>query len=153
MSILAVKTLSEVEVNAMSSNQHEFNGVSELQDLFGVGPGKRYFTANFVYMSDAGIESQETGSLTWYDARENHPYRTEYRLYYNSSLPRRMAKAGDTLLIAPGNSGRINVFIIAKGAQLAHFLVSQLGRIGTDCCIVKSKRSISAIENVLPSIT
>jgi len=30
-------------------------------------------------MSDKGIEREGRGNLTWYDAREKNPYRTEYR--------------------------------------------------------------------------
>lgn len=152
MSIKAVKILSDVEVNSLVSNQHEFNGVTELKALF--GPGKQYFNANFVYMSNAGIESQETGSLTWYDARENHPSRTEYRLYYDSVLPLRKARAGDTLLIAPGNSGWINVFIIARGTQLARLLTSLTEQSGRDSgyVIVTDSRDIRTIEDALPNI-
>ena len=146
----AVKILSDVEVNSWTSNQHEFNGVTQMKQLFGTK--KQYFNANFVYMSNAGIESMETGSLTWYDARENHPYRTEYRLYYDSTLPLRKARAGDTLLITPGSSGRVNVFIIARGTQLADFLESLTGQIGTDCYIVTDSHDIRAIENFLPEI-
>lgn len=134
MANIAVKTLSEVEVNSWASNQHEFNGVTQLREL--LGADKQSFSAHFYYLSNAGIKDRETGSLTWYDARENHPYRTEYRLYYDASLPSRRAHAGDTLLIAPTESGWINVYIIADGTQLASFLVSQLGRIGTEYRVI-----------------
>ena len=66
---MAIKTLSEVEVNYWASNQHEFNGVTSLKRIFGME--KRYFNAKFIYMSDRGIEKEGRGSLTWYDAREN----------------------------------------------------------------------------------
>ena len=73
---IAVKTLSEVEVNSWASNQHEFNGVTQLREL--LGADKQSFSAHFYYLSNAGIKDRETGSLTWYDARENHPYRTGF---------------------------------------------------------------------------
>lgn len=151
MSRLAVKTLSDVEVNSWASNQHEFHGVTLLKQVFGT---KRLegLPARFVYMSNSGVEREMTGSLTWYDARANHPTRTEYRLYYNSILPSQKAKAGDTLLITFDGSGWVNVFIIAKGTQLANFLVNQLGRIGEDCCIVTDSRNVNAIESVLPPV-
>ena len=44
----AVKILSDVEVNSWTSNQHEFNGVTQMKQLFGTK--KQYFNANFVYM-------------------------------------------------------------------------------------------------------
>ena len=143
MASIAVKTLSDVEVNSWASNQHEFNGVTQLREL--LGTGRQSFPANFYYLSNAGIECQETGSLTWYDARENNPHRTEYRLYYDASLPSRRARAGDTLLIVPTESGWINVYIIADGTQLANFLVSQLGRIGTESRIIADGRSTEDI--------
>lgn len=148
---MAVKTLSDVEVNSWASNQHEFNGVAQLKKVFGSKRLER-LPARFAYMSNNGIERETTGSLTWYDAREDHPTRTEYRLYYNSALPLQKARAGDTLLITFDGSGWVNVFMIARGTQLADFLVSQLGRIGEDYRIVTDRYSVKAIENLLPSV-
>ena len=51
---MAIKTLSEVEVNYWASNQHEFNGVTSLKRIFGME--RQYFNAKFAYMSDKGIE-------------------------------------------------------------------------------------------------
>ena len=151
MSKLAVKTLSDVEVNSWASNQHEFNGVAQLKQVFGT---KRLegLPARFIYMSNNGVERETTGSLTWYDARADHPTRTEYRLYYDSTLPLQKARAGDTLLITFDASGWVNVFIIARGTQLANFLISQLGRIGEDYCIVTDSHNVSAIESALPPV-
>ncbi len=151
MSGLAVKTLSDVEVNSWASNQHEFNGVAQLKRVFGTKRRER-LPARFAYMSNNGVECETAGSLTWYDAREDHPIRTEYRLYYNSTLPLQKAKAGDTLLITFDGSGWVNVFIIARGTQLVDFLVSQLGRIGEDYCIVTDHHNVRAIESALPPV-
>ncbi len=145
---MALKTLSEVEVNYWASNQHEFNGAASLKQLFGTE--RQYFDAYFVYMSDAGIESEGNGSLTWYDARENHPSRTEYRLYYDSGMPLQKAKAGDTLLITIDDCDFVNVFIIARGTQLVNFLANQLRRnIGTNYNILTDSRAISVIQDTL----
>lgn len=145
---MAIKTLSEVEVNYWASNQHEFNGVTSLKRIFGME--KRYFNAKFIYMSDRGIEKEGRGSLTWYDARENHPYRTEYRLYYDSSVPLQKAEAGDTLLITMDNRGLVNVIIIAEGTRLVNFLVNQIRRdVGFDYNILTESDDIRAIENIL----
>lgn len=145
---MAIKTLSEVEVNYWASNQHEFNGVTSLKRIFGME--KQYFKAKFIYMSDKGIEKEGRGTLTWYDARENHPYRTEYRLYYDSSMPLQKAEAGDTLLITMDNHGLVNVIIIAKGTRLVNFLVNQIRRdVGFDYNILTESDDIMAIENIL----
>lgn len=147
MSGLAVKTLSAVEVNSLVSHQHEFNGVAQLKQVFGMK--RLHIPASFFYMSNNGVESKITGSLTWYDAREGHPQRTEYRLYYDSALPLQKAKVGDTLLITFDASKGANVFIIARDTQLVDFLASQIGSIGKDYCIVTDSHDISVIENFL----
>lgn len=145
---MAIKTLSEVEVNYWASNQHEFNGVTALKQIFGIK--KHYFNARFIYMSDKGIEREGRGNLTWYDAREKHPYRTEYRLYYDSPMPLQKAKAGDTLLITVDNDVLVNVIIIARGTQLIDFLVSQISKgIGFDYNIMTEGEDIMTIENIL----
>lgn len=145
---MALKILSEVEVNYMVSNQHEFNGVASLKRIFGTE--KQFFDARFAYMSNAGIESAKNGSLTWYDARENHPYRTEYRLYYDSAIPLQRAKAGDTLLLTVDNYNFVNIFIVARGTQLVNYLTSQIrSRIDTDYYVSTDSRDTQVIENIL----
>lgn len=148
MSRMAVKTLSEVEVNSLVSNQHEFNGVSQLRQIFGAG--KQCFSAEFTYLSNNGIERRSRGSLTWYDARENIPYRSaEYRLYYDLDLPLR-ARAGDTLLITVDDYNQVNVFIIARGTQIVRFLENQIKKkIGTTYSILTDNHIIEIIENFL----
>lgn len=145
---MALKVLSEVEVNYMVSNQHEFNGVASLKRLFGTK--KQFFNARFVYMSNAGIESQENGSLTWYDARENHSYRTEYRLYYDSAMPLQMANAGDTLLLTVDDMDYVNIFIIERGTQLVNYLSSQIkNAMNIDYYISTDSRDTQVVENIL----
>lgn len=145
---MAIKTLSEVEVNYWASNQHEFNGVASLKRIFGME--RQYFNAKFIYMSDKGIEREGRGTLTWYDARENNPSRTEYRLYYDSSMPLQKAMAGDTLLLTVDNNGLVNVIIIARGTQLVSFLVNQMRkRIGFDYSILTESDDIMAVKDIL----
>ena len=145
---MAFKILSEVEVNHWASNQHEFNGVASLKRIFGLQ--RQYFNAKFIFMSDAGIESIEKGSLTWYDARENHPYRTEYRLYYDAFLPLQRASAGDALLITVDDAQWVNVCIIKQGTQLVNFLVNQIKNdIGSNYSILTDDRVIDSIQNFL----
>lgn len=95
---IVFKRLSPVEVDAVRSNQHEFNGSSPLIELFGREQPQRLDT-DFYWMSNAGQLLSERGMLTWYDARARHPTRTEYRLYYYDNSVTRKATAGDTLLI------------------------------------------------------
>lgn len=97
--VVAVKILSEVEVNPSKSNQHEFNAIKSLRDF--LGSEKIKAVAKYLYMDSFNDEFLEThGETTYYDARENHPTRTEYRIYYNSNEVMAMAKAGDLLFMA-----------------------------------------------------
>lgn len=102
---VAVKRLSAVEADPKRSNQHEFNGVGGLKEILGsTEPVK--FPATFIWLGDEQDGITEEGFLTWYDARRDHPTRSEYRLYYPSNAVSAMANAGDPVFIAtrPDNS-------------------------------------------------
>ena len=79
---VAAKRLSAVETQPQTSNQHEFNGVNDLRQMF--GSEKQTFSATFIHLGD-DEEITEEGFVTWYDARERHATRTEYRLYYKTT--------------------------------------------------------------------
>lgn len=49
---VAIKRLTSVEANPYSSNQHEFNGVSDLKKIFGKANGKIRFDTKFLYFND-----------------------------------------------------------------------------------------------------
>lgn len=96
---IAAKKLSNVEANPDVSNQHEFNGVAQLKKLF--GSERQKVNAKFLYLSDE--ENQRIlneGFLTWYDARENHPTRSEYRLYFPSNDVTNLSEANDLLILS-----------------------------------------------------
>lgn len=97
---VAVKRLSEVEIRAEKSRQHEFNGSLSFRKIFGTE--RQVFQTRFIYLSDDEeriIEDQ--GTLTWYDSRENVAHRSaEYRFYYSKNNVTPIAKEGDLLLIA-----------------------------------------------------
>jgi len=84
---VAVKLLSSVEADILSSNQHEFNGVEGLRAMLGEPDGKVRYQAKFLYLTDSDDDPiTEDGFLTWYDARqkariERGVMRWEYRLY------------------------------------------------------------------------
>ena len=80
---VALKNLSAVEADLVRSHQHEFNGVEGLKKIFGQATGKQTFEAKFIYLTDHDDEPViSEGFLTWYDAREAHPKRSEHRLYF-----------------------------------------------------------------------
>jgi len=102
----AVKILSAVEADVLSSNQHEFNGVEGLRDILGEPDGKARYKAKFLYLTDHDDEPIiEDGFLTWYDARqkariERGVMRWEYRLYFPTNLVSQCANSGDILVLA-----------------------------------------------------
>ncbi|MDR3680522.1 MAG: type II restriction endonuclease [Flavipsychrobacter sp.] len=106
---VGVKRLSRVEIESNSSNQHEFNGINEFRTIF--GSEKRKFTTKFIYLSDDEDKTLESdGFMTWYDARENHPFRTEFRLYYSSNEV--ISSAGINDLVVVGKTGENQLAII-----------------------------------------
>lgn len=107
------KRLSAVEAQPETSNQHEFNGVVGFREIF--GPDRITFETDFLYLTDEeNKEESESGHLTWYDARENHPLRTEFRLYYSTNNPMRMAQEGDMVIIAKTTDDKLLVIICPK---------------------------------------
>jgi len=103
---VAVKGLSAVEADVLTSNQHEFNGVEGLRNILGEPDGKVRYSATFMYLTDQDEEPiVEDGFLTWYDARqkariERGVMRYEYRLYFPTNQVSQCANAGDILVIA-----------------------------------------------------
>ena len=107
---IGAKRLSEVEVSPDVSNQHEFNGIAEFKNIFGTE--KVNFEAKFIYLSeDEESIITDEGTLTWYDARENHTTRTEYRLYYSANEVISASAAGDLIVICRVSENEL--FIIA----------------------------------------
>lgn len=106
---IGAKRLSEVEIEPTTSNQHEFNGITDFRTIFGTE--RISFKGHFIYLADNEERITEAlGTLTWYDARENHPTRTEFRLYYSSNPVLDEAVAGDLVVI--GRTGENNLVVI-----------------------------------------
>ena len=103
-----IKTLSAVEALPNSSNQHEFNGVAQLKDIFGDNRLSR--SAEF---SIRGLPISETVNVTWYDAREAHASRTEYRLYFQTNKVMKLANEGDNILIG-FEKNKLHIILILK---------------------------------------
>ncbi len=112
---IGAKRLSQVEIKPSVSNQHEFNGITEFKNIFGTD--KISFQGHFVYLSD-DVEQivEDSGILTWYDARENHPSRTEYRLYYSSNQVICNAVADDLVVIGKTDKNKLEIIIASQGS-------------------------------------
>ncbi len=116
---VAIKTMAAVEADLLRSHQHEFNGVAALHQLFGAG--RQEFPAKFIYLADTDDEPLiESATLTWYDARENHPTRTEYRLYFPSTRVSKASRQGDLLVIARRPDNTVLVVVAAAGSTAAN---------------------------------
>ena len=111
---VAFKRLSAVEAHPAVSHQHEFDGVQQLRDV--LGTERATFPAQFVYLADDDDQIRSaSGFVTWYDAREAHPTRSEYRLYFPTTSVSEQAVAGDLAVIARRSDGSILVVIADEG--------------------------------------
>jgi len=116
---VAAKTLSAVEADPVKSNQHEFNGVTPLKTIFGLE--KQRFPARFIYLNDNDDDPPaDDGFLTWYDSRENHPTRTEHRMYFPTTAVSVCASAGDELFIGLKPDNSILAIIAESGSTIAN---------------------------------
>lgn len=104
------KRLSQVEVLPDLSNQHEFNGISGFRNIF--GSDKCTFKAKFIYLSDEEDKIiVDDGFMTWYDARQNHPTRTEFRFYYSSNAVLSQAQVNDLVVVGVTGVGHLAVIV------------------------------------------
>ncbi len=123
---VVAKRLSGVESNPGQSNQHEFNGVKPLKKLL----GEEKLTdcpARFVWLGEENEGISEPSSVTWYDSRENHPTRSEFRLYFKSNSVMELAGTGDLLIVARRPSGEIMIVIVSAGSTVENQLLWLFG--------------------------
>lgn len=123
---VAVKRLSKVETNPEKSNQHEFNGTKPLKKLF--GPERlNDFPARFVWLGGDNDGISEEGRITWYDARERHPKRSEYRLYFRKNSVMELAGEGDLLIVAKRPDNSIYIFVVKANSTIENQLLWLFG--------------------------
>jgi hypothetical protein len=111
---VAHKTLVAVDLPNLGSNQHELNGVQALRAFFGTDE-RTHGIISWHYFADEQEPLQEKTDFTFYDARENHPTRTEWRLYYRGSFLGH-ADVGDRLFIARSQSGQLFGLVFQRGS-------------------------------------
>ena len=133
---VAAKRLSGVEADVERSHQHEFNGVDRLKAIFGTALEAHRFPARFVYLADADdAHVADDGFATWYDARANHPTRSEHRLYFPSTLVSEKMREGDLAVFAVTPERRLFVFIAAAGSTYERHLTWLFGLDGEQLSI------------------
>jgi len=111
---VAAKRLQAVEVDTRASNQHEFNGVQAFKDLLGTERLNER-PARFIRFGDDEL-LEDTTVVTWYDAREAHETRSEWRLYYRFNSVIEAAREGDLLVVLEPLDGEFEFFVAAAGS-------------------------------------
>ncbi|MEO1989242.1 MAG: type II restriction endonuclease [Martelella sp.] len=122
----AVKRLSAVETSPDSSNQHEFNATKALRRIFGEDD-RRGIPTRFVWLGGEQEGVSAEGIISWYDARRQHPTRTEYRLYYPGNEVTALMEAGDTFFLATRRDGTAMVIITPSGSTVQNQLLWLFG--------------------------
>lgn len=113
---IAIKRLSAVETSTAVSNQHEFNGSKPLRKLF--GNERISHEARFLWLAGENEGFSCEGNITWYDAREAHPTRSEFRLYFKSNDVMNQAMTGDMLIVAKRSNEEIFMVLVPSGSTL-----------------------------------
>lgn len=111
LSQACIKTLAAVEADPNRSNQHEFNGVAALKAIFGLEKVEQ--SAMF---SIRGENVSAQASVTWYDARVEHPTRTEHRLYFQTNPVMARAQAGDNVVIGFDKQHRLHLILVPRSS-------------------------------------
>ncbi len=119
MTHFAVKRLASVEVVPGASNQHELNAGTLRTGLgFPHGTTKGALSILAYVEPDAGPITLD-GSFTLYDAREGHPARSEYRMYYRLPGLVDIARPGDLLvLFRDSGSGDLHGALARTGTSM-----------------------------------
>jgi len=127
------KRLSAVEVNPDTSHQHEINGVATLKQML----GENRLTncpVRFVWLGEENEGLSEDSFVTWYDARELHPKRSEHRLYFRSNTVMDLASERDLLVVARRPSGELMIIVAEADSTVENQLLWLFGvplQIGT----------------------
>jgi hypothetical protein len=125
---VAAKRLRAVEVDTSVSHQHEFNGNKALKAIMGSGSGEKIeFPTVFIWLGNENEAVSAEGFVTWYDARRNHPSRSEYRLYFPTTEVSEMARTGDLMIVAKRTNGSVMIIICAAGSSLESQLLWLFG--------------------------
>lgn len=128
---VVIKKLSVVETDSKASHQHEYNAKKPMDELFGIEVSRREYKARFLYLNDLETISAE-GKMTWYDARSNHPTRTEWRFYFQTTEVSKRSMAGDSLFICKKTDDTLLVIIARENSTSERQLYWLFGFSGID---------------------
>ena len=129
---VGAKYLAAVEVNRLTSHQHEFQGISAFRRVLGEPACPERFPATYYWLDD-DMEDEPLrmeSSCTWSDVRQKDPNRSaEYRLYYRpetESIVYR-AYAGDLLIIAKTKEARLLIILCPGNSTTARQMLWLFG--------------------------
>jgi len=114
-STIFYKVIARTELESSNNHQHELNA-GGMKELFNYPKRRLDGSIEWFYLGNDGIESEES-EFTYYDARERHPTRSEWRLYYKTHFITLHASEGDLLVITRHHSGRLYGFIFEKSSS------------------------------------
>lgn len=113
---ISAKRLSAVETQPLVSRQHEFNGTVAMKGFLGLN--RCCYSAQFIYIGGDENDSVSLESnVTWYDARERNPDRSEYRLYFCDNEVMDRASEDDIVIIALDKNGKILLLILSSESE------------------------------------
>jgi len=119
---ICVKRLSAVEL----AQQHELNGIKAMQSFLN---GKAEYDATFLRLDDDDHKIQSSkAKVTWYDAREKDPTRSEFRLYYQENPATTYASEGDLLCLILKTDGSIIFTSAPANSQCELELIELVGK-------------------------
>jgi hypothetical protein len=120
----ATKRLSAVEASRVASNQHELNGSAALRELLGTEHLEKFPTRWYILDDDRGPRVEEH-TCSWYDARETHPTRTEWRLYFSGDPE--IGEGDVMVLLRREPRGDLVVLVAKNGSTWSDQLIGLLG--------------------------
>lgn len=74
----------------------------------------------FMYLNEEEDTESTSSAVTWYDARESNPDRTEFRLYFRTNPVMDRAAEGDLLLVAKDPDDKITIIVISSKSPMAN---------------------------------
>jgi hypothetical protein len=116
---VAWKRLAAVEMPGAGSNQHEFNGTKPLEAILGTPTGKETVPTRFMLLGDEiGDSVACMDHCTWYDARSNHPTRSELRLFYRANAVTGLMQEGDLAIFFKRGDGSLAFVVVKAGTKV-----------------------------------
>ena len=124
---VAVKRLSAVEADASRSNQHEYNGTIAMKSFMGEPAYnvKNPSPTRFIWFGGENEGISEDAFATWYQSRQSP--RSEYRLYFPTTLVSQLTNAGDLLFVARQTDSSLLIIVVKAGSTIENQLLWLFG--------------------------